>query len=87
MHEQSTTMTLDEVSNLARDCLSANGCDDDNATAIAATVMAAERDGAASQGLFRIPGYVASLRSGKVNGAARADIREQIVSLTESATP
>lgn len=71
MSEQSVTMTLDEVLALARDCLSANGSDDSNANAIAATIMAAERDGAASHGLFRLPGYVASLRSGKVNGAAR----------------
>jgi len=71
MSEESVTMNLDEVLALARDCLSANGCDDENARAIAATVMAAERDGAASHGLFRLPGYVASLRSGKVNGAAK----------------
>jgi len=71
MSEQSVPMTLDEVLALARDCLSANGCDDNNANAVAATVTAAERDGAASHGLFRIPGYVASLRSGKVNGAAK----------------
>lgn len=71
MSEESVTMTLDEVLTLARDCLSANGCDDNNARAVAATVMAAERDGAASHGLFRLPGYVASLRSGKVNGAAK----------------
>lgn len=71
MSEQFITMTLDEVLALARDCLSANGCDDDNASAVASTVTAAERDGAASHGLFRLPGYVASLRSGKVNGAAK----------------
>ncbi len=71
MSEQTVTMTLDEVRILARDCLAANRCDDDNARAVAATVTAAERDGAASHGLFRIPGYVASLRSGKVNGAAK----------------
>jgi delta1-piperideine-2-carboxylate reductase len=31
----------------------------------------AERDGSVSHGLFRLPGHVASLRSGKVNGSAR----------------
>ncbi len=76
MSEQSVTMTLDEVLALARNCLSANGCDDSNANAVAATITAAERDGAASHGLFRLPGYVASLRSGKVNGAAKPVIEK-----------
>jgi delta1-piperideine-2-carboxylate reductase len=63
-------LSLDEVEDLARRCLLANGCDAANAGAISATVTAAERDGAHSHGLFRMPGYVASLRSGKVNGKA-----------------
>ncbi len=76
MSEQTVTMTLDEVLALARNCLSANGCDDDNANAVAATISAAERDGAASHGLFRLPGYVASLRSDKVDGAAKPVIEK-----------
>jgi delta1-piperideine-2-carboxylate reductase len=63
-------LTLSEVEDLARTCLLANGCDQANADAVAATVTAAERDGSHSHGLFRMPGYVASLRSGKVNGKA-----------------
>jgi len=65
------SLTLDEIHVLARTCLLANGCDDANADAAARTITAAERDGAISHGLFRLPGYLASLRSGKVNGAAR----------------
>ena len=42
-----------------------------HAEAVAGTVTAAERDGGTSHGLFRIPGYVTALRSGKVNGRAR----------------
>ena len=61
----------DEIRDLARDVLLANGCDGANAAAVAATMAAAERDGTASHGLFRLPGHVASLRSGKVNGTAR----------------
>jgi delta1-piperideine-2-carboxylate reductase len=34
----------------------------------------AEADGCASHGLFRLPGYVKSLRSGKVDGAATANV-------------
>jgi delta1-piperideine-2-carboxylate reductase len=67
-------LTLDEVRALAADCLAANGCDDANAEAVAATLTAAERDGCASHGLFRLPGYVAALRSGKVNGAAKPTV-------------
>ncbi len=64
-------LTVSEIHDLARNCLSANGCDDSNADAAARTISSAERDGARSHGLFRLPGYVASLRSGKVNGAAQ----------------
>ena len=38
--------------------------------AVADTVTAAERDECKSHGLFRVPGYVASIRSGKVNATA-----------------
>lgn len=63
-------LSVDDIHELARETLLANGCDDANATAIATTISTAERDGSESHGLFRLPGYVASMRSGKVNGAA-----------------
>lgn len=63
-------MTLDECRALAVEVLEANGCDAPNAGAIAETITAAERDRALSHGLFRLPGYVTSLRNGKVNGRA-----------------
>ena len=68
------SLTLVEIGELARCALARNGCDEENTGALVRTVVAAERDGAASHGLFRIPGYVASLRSGKVNGAARPKV-------------
>ena len=64
-------LTLEEVHDLATRALLANGCDEANAGAVADTVTAAERDGAKSHGLFRIPGYVRSLRNGKINGKAQ----------------
>ncbi len=64
-------LTLDEIYDLAFSCLTQNGADKINATALAGTIMKAERDGSHSHGLFRLPAYVASLRSGKVNGKAR----------------
>jgi delta1-piperideine-2-carboxylate reductase len=65
-----TPLTILEIYDLAYTCLLANGCDEANAEAIATTVSTAERDGSTSHGLFRMPGYIASLRSGKVNGKA-----------------
>ncbi len=66
-----TNFSLDEIYDLAFSCLTQNGADKVNATALASTIMKAERDGSHSHGLFRLPAYVASLRSGKVNGKAR----------------
>ncbi len=64
------TLTLDEIYQLAYQSLRQAGADDANAAAVATTVTHAERDGSASHGLFRIPGYLKSLLSGKVNGNA-----------------
>ena len=47
------------------------GCAQAHAAAVATVIVAAEADGCVSHGLFRLPGYVASLRSGKVNGDPR----------------
>ncbi|QGX97630.1 Ldh family oxidoreductase [Roseovarius faecimaris] len=66
-----TSLSLDDIQALAQSALVANGCDADNAGAVADIVTRAERDGSHSHGLFRIPGYVKALRSGKVNGNAR----------------
>lgn len=63
-------LTVQAIHDLAERCLLDNGCDGPNAAAVARTIAAAEADGAVSHGLFRLPGYVRSLRSGKVNGAA-----------------
>ena len=66
-----TPLTIQQIFDLAYDCLISNGCDEANASASARTISTAERDGSDSHGLFRLPGYIASLRSGKVNGKAR----------------
>ncbi len=63
-------LTIQEIYDLAFQCLKSNGCNDENAVAAARTISSAERDGAVSHGLFRLPGYIKSLRSGKVNGNA-----------------
>ena len=64
-------LSLDEIYQLAKKTLLINGCDEINAEAVSKTVANAERDGSVSHGLFRIPGYVASLKSKKVKGNSR----------------
>ena len=62
------TLTLGEIEELVTRVFTQNGCDAANTAALVRTVVTAERDGSLSHGLFRVPGYVASLRSGKVKG-------------------
>ncbi len=63
-------LTLEAARDLSRRCLRANGCDAANADAITQVMIVAERDGCASHGLFRLPGYVSALRDGRANGRA-----------------
>ena len=65
------SLTLNEILELAKKTLLANGCDEENASVLADTIMRAERDGSVSHGLFRLPAYVAGLKSKKINGKAR----------------
>ncbi|MEO0568185.1 MAG: Ldh family oxidoreductase [Pseudomonadota bacterium] len=65
-----TELTLAQIYDLAFNVVTANGCDAANAQALADIMMRAERDGSHSHGLFRAPGYVKALRSGKVDGKA-----------------
>ena len=67
-------LTLDEVHALASKALEANGCNTENARAVANNITGAERDGAKSHGLFRVPGYVKSLRNGKIDGQADPEL-------------
>ena len=70
------SITLDEIYDLAKKTLLFNGCDEENASILSDTIMRAERDGSLSHGLFRLPAYVASLKSGKVNGKARPEVKK-----------
>jgi len=70
------TMTLDEVRSTTTRVLLAHGVSEDQTRAIADTVTNAERDDCKSHGLFRVPGYVASVKSGKVNADAVPEIRD-----------
>ena len=68
------SLTLNEILELAKKTLLANGCDNENASILADTIMRAERDGSVSHGLFRLPAYVAGLKSKKINGKARPEL-------------
>jgi len=70
------SLTLDEIFELAKKTLLANGCDDETATILADLIMKAERDGSLSHGLFRLPAYVSGLKSGKINGKARPEVKK-----------
>lgn len=69
-----TNMSVEAIHTLAKDTLMRHGCDAENAGAVADIIMRAEGDGCHSHGLMRLPGYVATLKSGKVNGKARPTI-------------
>ncbi len=70
-----TSLTLDEILDLAKKTLLFNGCDEENANILSDTIMRAERDGSLSHGLFRLPAYVSALKSKKVNGKARPELK------------
>ena len=64
-------ISLEAAREMALAALERHGCDRANAEAVAGVMLAAEADVCESHGLFRLPGYVASLKSGKVDGRAR----------------
>ena len=70
------SLTLDEIFDLAKKTLLNNGCDEETATILADLIMKAERDGSLSHGLFRLPAYVSGLKSGKINGKARPEVKK-----------
>jgi len=70
------SLTLDEIFELAKKTLLANGCDEETAIILSDLIMKAERDGSLSHGLFRLPAYVSGLKSGKINGKARPEVKK-----------
>jgi delta1-piperideine-2-carboxylate reductase len=64
------TVSVGELTDLVVRVFLRHGVSQENAGPVAETVVAAERDGAASHGLLRLPGYVSTLKSGWVDGRA-----------------
>ena len=69
-------LTLDEVRALSTEVLIANGMSATNADVIADVVTQAEADGTHSHGLFRVPGYVTSMQSGRMDGKAVPEVSD-----------
>ncbi len=69
-------LSLDEIFELANKTLLGNGCDEETSSILADFIKNAERDGSVSHGLFRLPAYVSGLKSGKINGKGRPDIKK-----------
>jgi delta1-piperideine-2-carboxylate reductase len=63
-------VAVDELAHLVERILTRHGMSEQNASVVARTCLAAERDGASGHGLFRVAGYVSTLKSGWVDGKA-----------------
>lgn len=63
-------LSLSDLRNLVIRSFVRHGMSPNNAAAVTEAVVAAERDGSHSHGLFRLPGYISTLRSGWVDGNA-----------------
>ena len=70
------SLSLDGIYKLANKTLLANGCDQETADILSELITNAERDGSLSHGLFRLPAYVSGLKSGKINGKQKPDIKK-----------
>ncbi|MBJ7443485.1 MAG: Ldh family oxidoreductase [Sphingobium sp.] len=71
-----THMDFDALVALLRRIFLANGTSDAVADILARNCASAERDGAMSHGLFRMAGYVSTLRSGWVDGRAQPRLED-----------
>jgi LDH2 family malate/lactate/ureidoglycolate dehydrogenase len=74
------SISTDELAGLVREILNKAGFSADHAAAIAKTIVAGERDGCKSHGVYRIEGCLRTLKSGKVVADA-----EPVVTTDDSA--
>ena len=73
-NDDTTNVSLQDLRTTLHAALFRAGCDSENADAVASVMAAADGDGCASHGVFRLAGYLASLKSGKVNGQTRPSV-------------
>lgn len=67
-------INFDDLRSVLRDILLNNGTSNIAADILATNCAGCERDGAISHGIFRIPGYLASLKAGWVDGNAMPNV-------------
>ena len=70
------SLSLHEIYDLAKKTLLANDCDEETSSILSDLIMKAERDGSLSHGLFRLPAYVIGLKSGKINGKGKPEVKK-----------
>ena len=70
-----TTVSLEELSDLATRALVAANTSSENARIVAAALVAADADGLSSHGVSRIPFYADQVLSGKVDGNTTPDLQ------------
>lgn len=68
--DRTVRVSYAELAELLRQIFVRGGVSEANAIVLAANCAGCERDGSLSHGIFRIPGYLASLKSGWVDGKA-----------------
>ena len=76
-------LSLDEIRALSTEVFIANGMSAANADVIADVVTQAEADGTHSHGLFRIPGYVSSMKNGRIDGKAVPEVNDKAPGLVD----
>ena len=70
------TVSLSDLTALLARIFERHGCSAEVAAILAANCAAAQRDGADSHGVFRMPGYVSTLKSGWVDGRAVPEVQD-----------
>ncbi len=69
-------LSYDELVSLLERIFTRNGVSASNARILAENCAGCERDGSLSHGIFRMPGYVSSLKSGWVDGTAVPEVED-----------
>lgn len=70
------TVSLSDLTALLARIFERHGCSAEVAAILAVNCAAAQRDGADSHGVFRMPGYVSTLKSGWVDGRAVPQVQD-----------
>lgn len=73
---QAITLQIAAIEAIVASCLNEAGVSVRQADAVARNIAACERDDCKSHGIFRLPGYLKSVRSGKMTPNAEPTVRE-----------